>query len=234
MCVCARRRSVTAQVLEWGQAERQGGHSSATRSAFFVFCSVSDLTYKSTGALNFEKFLSGPPRSSARPTPLLRRWHYGKSQATAAWVSGKHPSIFCYFLLICFLLGVTLWKNLFFVFSYNFFFIYLPTLKQFYVNRQLSAGSGFSCAVTWAGDVLSWGNNSHSQCGAPAELGFITHPERVPLPASASSQGFAVQVSLFLVFSFYHAHPCSAAPCLCVISEFRCEGVVCVCARARV
>jgi hypothetical protein len=89
--------------------------------------------------------------------------------------------------------------------------------------------------------VLSWGNNAHSQCGVPAaELGFITHPERVQWPVSGSSllKNFAVQVSFF----FYSLAPpfcrclslrplrvslCRCRVCVCVVCV-----VVCVCARA--
>jgi hypothetical protein len=99
------------------------------------------------------------------------------------------------FLIDMYFFYLFFWKSFF---VYNFFFIYVRRNNG--INRQLSAGSGFSCAVTWAGEVVSWGNNAQCQCGVPAaELGFIKHPERVPLPASAFSQSFAVQVSCVCV-----------------------------------
>jgi len=62
--------------------------------------------------------------------------------------------------------------------------------------RQVSAGSGFSCAVTWAGGVLCWGNNAQSQCGVPAaECAFIAQPRALQLPAATAAQSLAVEIS---------------------------------------
>ena len=60
--------------------------------------------------------------------------------------------------------------------------------------RQVAAGTGFSCMVTWTGQVLCWGLNTKGQCGLPPnQPSFLLEPTRLgdqdfPLP-------HAVQVS---------------------------------------
>ena len=54
--------------------------------------------------------------------------------------------------------------------------------------RTISAGAGFSCAVTWDGRAVCWGNNASAQCGLPAETAaFVAEPTFVQLPASCSA-----------------------------------------------
>ena len=42
--------------------------------------------------------------------------------------------------------------------------------------RQVSAGTEFACAVTWDGQVYSWGRNDHGQCGAGAVSPNVAEP----------------------------------------------------------
>ena len=51
--------------------------------------------------------------------------------------------------------------------------------------RSVTAGAGFSCVVTWTGELVVWGRNSKGQCGFPASVAFIDRPEKLPLPATS-------------------------------------------------
>ena len=53
--------------------------------------------------------------------------------------------------------------------------------------RLVSAGFGFSCAVTWEGGVLCWGNNTEGQCGTKNSSSYIAHPVKIQLPQTVPS-----------------------------------------------
>jgi hypothetical protein len=77
------------------------------------------------------------------------------------------------------------------------------------VVRQVSAGTGFSCAVTWGGSVLCWGTNHEGQCGVQPVIDhldagreraddfepqqYIAHPNTLEFPGFPNM--YALQVS---------------------------------------
>jgi len=51
--------------------------------------------------------------------------------------------------------------------------------------KQISAGGGFCCAVTWRGELVCWGKNERGQCGVhPSLAAFVEAPTVLPLPST--------------------------------------------------
>jgi hypothetical protein len=53
---------------------------------------------------------------------------------------------------------------------------------------QVSAGEGHACAVTQAGQVLCWGDNTYGQLGRGLQGGTSNNPTAVPLPGNKTAK----------------------------------------------